>query len=58
MGLLGSVMANSHLHPVEVLAGIGEAAGVGPPLPTTHSGNFVKHFSETSFSSTCPARWA
>lgn len=39
MGLLGSMMANLRLHQVEVLAGIGEANGVGPPLPAAHSGN-------------------
>lgn len=54
MGLLGSVMVNSRLHPVEVADGTGEASGVGPPLPAAHSGNFVKHFSETSFPSTWP----
>lgn len=39
MGLLGSMMANLRLHQVEVLAGIGEANGAGPPLPAAHSGN-------------------
>lgn len=58
MGPLGSVVVSSWLHPVEVVAGVGEAAGVGPPLPAAHSGNFVRPFSETSFSSTCPARRA
>lgn len=37
MGLLGSMMAN--WQPVKVLAGIGGASGVGPPLHIAHSGN-------------------